>query len=118
MCPPLPHEGPGWGRAGEVGRGSFAGIYSVSLVWGRQDLVFTLDQAGSVLPCGNVLQPNVVRQRSKEGNAFPQQHRDPGYDQPLNQAGPEKTLDGDASIHINMADAALFQLTDDVMRVA
>ena len=70
------------------------------------------------MPCRDVLQSNVVRQRSKEGNAFAQQHRDPGYDQPLNQAGPEKTLDGDAPIHVNMVDAAFFKLTYDVMGVA
>src|SRR6185503_5693287 len=81
----------------------------------RQDQVFTLDQPGSVLPGGDVLQSNIVRQRSKEGNALTQQHRDPGYDQPLNQAGPEKTLDGDAPVHVDMAHAALFQLTNDVL---
>ena len=112
MCPPLPHEDPGWGRAGEVGRGSSAEVYSVSLLRGRQDQVFTLDQAGSVLPSGDMLQPNIVGQRSKEGNAFPQQHRDPGYDQPLNQAGPEKTLDGDAAIHVDVADPAFFELDE------
>ena len=90
----------------------------MSLVRRRQDQVFTLDQAGSVLPSGDVLQPNIVRQRSKEGNAFPQQHGDPGDDQPLNQAGPEKTLDGDAAIHVDMADAAFFKLTNDVLGVA
>src|SRR3954470_15146217 len=118
VCPPLPHENPGWGRAGEVGRGSSAEVYSGSLARGRQDQVFTLYQAGSVLPSGHVLQPNIVRQRSKEGNALPQKHRNPGNDQPLNQAGPEKTLNGDSPIHVNMADAALFKLANDVLGVA
>ncbi|MFL5461145.1 MAG: hypothetical protein ACJ8AY_10720, partial [Gemmatimonadales bacterium] len=61
----MPHEDPGWGRAGEVRRGSSADVYGMGLARGRQDSVFTLYQAGSVLPSGDVLQPNIVRQRPK-----------------------------------------------------
>jgi hypothetical protein len=54
------------------------------------DMVLALDHARWIGACRDVAEPNVVRNRTEEGDAFPNEHRQTTEDQTMNESGTQK----------------------------
>ena len=78
--------------------------------------VFALNEAADVLACRHVLEGNIARPRTKEGNSGTDQHWDTGNNDALNETGLKKPLNGDPAIDVNVPDAARGKLRRDVGR--
>src|SRR5260370_30644148 len=82
----------------------------------RKNSIFGFDQPTSVVPSLNVLQPDILRQRSKQGNPLTDQNRHARDNQPLNHALAQKPLNRDSTIDINVANAPAFKFRNDFPR--
>lgn len=67
---------------------------------------------------GDVAEGNVVGDGSEEGDAFSNEDRDAGDDEAVDEAGGEELLDGLASVHVDVLEAALFELGGDSAGIA
>src|SRR5881396_3546509 len=68
--------------------------------------ILALDQAARVLARGDVRQLDVTARRAEERDAGADEHRDAGDDEALDEPGAQEALDGDASVHIEVLEAA------------
>ena len=66
----------------------------------------------------SVVESYVVRQRPKQGNPTSEKHRDTCDDQPLDQAGLQKALDGHTAIDIEMLQTTGTEPSHDLVRGA
>jgi hypothetical protein len=68
-------------------------------------LILTLDEAAGILPCSDMVENQVARYPAKERNPGPNQHRNAGDDEALNEPILKKPLNGDSAIDVQVADA-------------
>jgi hypothetical protein len=66
------------------------------------NLVFALNQAAGVLARRDVLERNIARHRAKQRDSSADQHGHARHDQALNETCPQKSLDGNAAVDVNM----------------
>src|SRR5215471_1417240 len=66
----------------------------------------------------DVFKSNVAWQRTEKWNAVANEHWHTCDDEPLNEARPEKSLNGYATVHVNMPDAASVKLRHNAGRIA
>src|SRR3954471_19821796 len=87
-------------------------------VWATstQNGVLGLHQSAGVLPGADRLQPNVTAGNAEQRNSLADQHRNLGDDEPLNQTGAKKLLNGDPAVDIGMGDPTLRQPRGDLLR--
>ena len=79
--------------------------------------ILTLDEAAGVLPRPDVPEDDVALYSAKERDPGTDEHGNACDNEALNEPGPEKPLNGDLAIHVNMPDAASVKLRDDVGRI-
>src|SRR5258708_26991607 len=78
------------------------------------NLVLALNQAARVVPGGNVTEPNVVRQGGEERDSLPNEHRHSSDNETLNGPGAQESLNGDATVDVQVVDAPSGQLRNDL----
>src|SRR4051794_25297001 len=81
-----------------------------------QNGILRLNQPALVLPGGHRLQTNVAAGHAEERNPLADQHRNLGDDEPLNQTGPKKLLNGDPAIDVGMGHPTLREPRGDLLR--
>jgi hypothetical protein len=69
-------------------------------------LILTLNQAAGILARRDVGESDIVLYGAKKRDPGTDEHGNACDDEALNEPGPEKPLDGDPAIHVNMLDAA------------
>src|SRR5581483_6034691 len=57
---------------------------------------------------------DIARQWPKERDAGTNEHRNPSDDEPVNQAGLKKLLNGDPAVHVDVLDSAVLELRHDL----
>jgi len=62
---------------------------------------------------GDVSERHVVRKAAEKRNAFADEHRDAGDDEPLNEARAQKSLNGDAAVDVEVVSARGREAPDD-----
>src|ERR1700690_3031532 len=81
-------------------------------------LVLTLYQAAGIVLCRDVTELQIARQCAKERNPFANQHRHTSDGETLHQAGAQKPLNRDPTVHVHMLHATGGQPRDDLRRSA
>src|SRR5258706_3194213 len=79
-----------------------ADFFSSFVLSFSSDHILALNHAARKRPRGHVFEPDVVRQRSKQGDPTSEEHRDAGDDQALDEPCLQEALDGHAAVDIEM----------------
>src|SRR3954447_15042286 len=81
-----------------------------------EDGILRLHQPALVLPGGHWLQTNVAAGHAEQPNPLADQHRNLGDDEPLNQTGAKKLLNGDPAVDVGMGHPTLREPRSDLLR--
>src|ERR1700738_646673 len=79
--------------------------------------VLSLHQAAGEVASRNVLERNVVREGTEEGNSVADEHGHARDHQTVNDPGAEEALDGEAAVDVEMVGASGGELRNDLSRV-
>src|SRR5258708_40185580 len=85
---------------------------------GVAEVVLALDAASFERTRCDVPQPNIARHGTEQRDAASDQHRDAVDDDPMDQSGFEKALDGEDAVDIDVTDAAGIELGRDPGRLS
>src|SRR3954470_4365268 len=80
-----------------------------------EDGILRLHQPALVLPGGDRLQTNVAAGHAEQRDPLADQHRNSGDDEPLNQTGAKKLLNGDPAVDVGMGHATLREPRGDLL---